>query len=75
MSLIELKIEPALLKRLLSCLEIIADSLERAYPHVEVRKQMRPFGVEALSQFDPEAEFERQEEESRQRENGQIPSS
>ena len=73
MSLIEIKAEPGLLKKLLSCLERIADSLERAYPEPHQVGQMKPYGPEALFQFDPSAEAELQEEEERLREQGLTP--
>jgi hypothetical protein len=73
MSLIEIKAEPELLKRLLGALTRIADALDRAYPEPHIT-QMKPYGPEALFQFDPNAEAELEEEESRQRENGTISS-
>jgi hypothetical protein len=73
MSLIEIKAEPELLKRLLAVGERIASALERAYPEPAVIMPHKPYGVEALITFDPEKQFELEEEESRQRENGLIP--
>jgi hypothetical protein len=72
MSLIEIKAEPELLKRLLAVGERIASALERAYPEITIT-QMKPYGVEALTTFDPENQFEIEEEEQRQREQGLIP--
>ncbi|HXP82589.1 MAG TPA: hypothetical protein VN976_22005 [Verrucomicrobiae bacterium] len=69
MSLITLQIEPKLLLRLLAVLERIASALEREYPDVAVRRGP-PAGVENLTVFDPEKEFDLEQEEERQREAG-----
>lgn len=71
MSLIEIKSEPELLKRLIGCLERIADALEIAYPHPQAR-QMKPYGPEALTTFDPEKEYEIEIEEERLKNLGQT---
>jgi hypothetical protein len=72
MSLIEIKAEPELLKKLLSVLNRIADALDRAYPEQQII-QSKPYGPEALMTFDPEKEWELEEEEERQREQGLTP--
>ena len=56
MSLIEIKAEPELLKKLLSVLNRIADALDRAYPEQQII-QSKPYGPEALMTFDPEKEW------------------
>jgi hypothetical protein len=73
MSLIEIKAEPELLKRLLAVGERIASALERAYPQPSTVRQIEPYGPEALFQFDPETERELQDEEERQKNLGLIP--
>jgi hypothetical protein len=68
MSLIEIKAEPELLKRLLGVLNRIADALDRAYPEPQITRQAKPYGPEALTTFSPEHEWEIEQEEERQRE-------
>ena len=73
MSLIEVKVEPELLKRLLSFFERIADSLDRAYPPFSQVHQHKPYGPEAITEFDSEAAWLAEAEEERLREQGLTP--
>jgi hypothetical protein len=69
MSLISLNIEPTLFKRLLLVLERIASALEREYPDTTIRRGP-PAGPENLTVFDPEKEFDIEQEEERLRQAG-----
>jgi hypothetical protein len=73
MSLITINVEPSLFKRLLLVLERIASALERAYPDIAIGRMGEPAGPENLTVFDPEKEWEREQEEDRQRELGLQP--
>jgi hypothetical protein len=70
MSLIQFNVNPELLKDLIRALTRVADGIDRAYPPkpgVEARKGLKPHGPEDIVEFQPEAEWQReQEEEARQ---------
>lgn len=65
-SLVTVNIEPTLLKRLITCLERIAAALERAYPDITISNVATPAPAENLFTFDPEKEWEKEQEEERQ---------
>jgi hypothetical protein len=71
MALLEIRVD---LARVASALERIADSLERAIPKPR-EIDTNPAGVENLTQFSPEEEWEREIEEERQRAAGHLPGS
>jgi hypothetical protein len=56
------------LGRVASALERIADALDRAFPPLRPVVESKPAPPENLFQFDPEAEWNKEEEEDRQRE-------
>jgi len=73
LALVEIKAEPGLLRELIDVLKRIADGIDRAYPPPpapEIVQQMKPAGPEALWEFDPEQELEREMEDARRREQG-----
>lgn len=55
-------------RRIATALERIADSCERAFPQPRPIVQSKPAGPENLTQFSPEDQWNREEEEDRQRE-------
>ena len=71
MALLEVKIE---LNRVVRALERIADVLERAYPPPQ-KIDSKPAGVDNLTVFEPEEEWQREQEDERQREQGLLPGS
>jgi hypothetical protein len=72
MSLVTVNIEPAFLKELLAVARRIADALERAYPPILEHVSLKPAGPENLTTFDPEKEWELENEEERLKNLGQI---
>jgi len=66
MALLNLNLEPNLLKQLIQVLSRIADGIDRAYPPLpsaEARKTLKPHGPEDLIEFNPEEEWLREEQE------------
>lgn len=71
MAFLELKID---LARVAIALERIADALDRYIP-MSRKVDTKPAGVDNLFVFDPEKEWEKQQEEERQKEAGKLPGS
>ena len=71
MAFFEIKVE---LSRVARALERIADILERHIPPVR-KIDIKPSGVEDLIQFDPEAQWQREQVEERETEAGVTPGS
>jgi hypothetical protein len=66
-SWIEFKVD---LKQAISVLTRIAEALERAYPPIVEMPTVTPAPPENLTTFDPEAEWNREQEEERQEQLG-----
>ena len=70
MALVQINVEPGLLKELIQVLRQIVSGIDRAYPPPPDRsalKGRKPAGPETLIEFDPEAQWQRElEDEARQ---------
>jgi hypothetical protein len=66
LAIFSINVEPGLIKELIEVLRQIACGIDRAYPpgpDPEARKKMKPHGPEDIVQFNPEEEWQREEEE------------
>lgn len=63
MAIISINVE---LKTAVDFLRRIAEALERAYPEPTIREIAEPAGPESLIEYDPDKEWQRQQEEDRQ---------
>jgi len=72
-ALIDLKIDPSLVKRAVVALERIAEELGRALPEKRLL-DITPAPPENLTEFDAERECEREREEEREKARGVSPS-
>lgn len=71
MPLIEVKVNPDVLERGVRALERIADSLEHyLFPKPTDSKRGKPKDADALIEFDEAQEWEREQEDERQRRAG-----
>ena len=73
MALIEVKVEHGLFERLVKGIERIGDTLERYCFPASKLVASKPKPAEALIEFDPEREWQLEEEEERQRKLGERP--
>jgi hypothetical protein len=64
-ALVDLKFDPKSLERIASALERLADCAERAFPKPSIPLTGTPAPPENLTVFNPEDEWEREQEDER----------